>query len=105
MIFADLLQATVNAARLAAAMAIEGHIYSTPAVTAHPQDFIAPFYEIIIDELKDGKTVILQQPPVIPPSVIANPRTDDRTVYAAKKTQNTCFNCGKTGHWAKNCKA
>jgi hypothetical protein len=56
---ADLLQATVNATRLAAAMAIEGHIYSTPAVTAHLQNSIAPFYEITIGKSKDGKTAIL----------------------------------------------
>jgi hypothetical protein len=105
MISADLLQATVNAARLAAAMAIEGHIYSTPAVIAHLQGSTASFYEITIGELKDGKTAILQQPPVIPPLVIADPRTDDRTVHAAKEIQNTCFNCGKTGHWVKDCKA
>jgi hypothetical protein len=43
MISADLLQATVNTARLAAAMAIEGHIYSIPAVIAHLQGFIAFF--------------------------------------------------------------
>jgi hypothetical protein len=42
MISADLLQATVNAARLVAAMAIEGHIYSIPAVIAHLQDSTAP---------------------------------------------------------------
>jgi hypothetical protein len=95
---ADLLQATVNAARLAAAMAIEGHIYSTPAVTAHLQGSTASFYEIIIGKSKDGKTAILQQPPAIPPLVIADPRTDDRIVHAARKTQNTCFDCGKTGH-------
>jgi hypothetical protein len=102
---ADLLQAAVNAFRLAAAMAIEGHIYSTPAVIAHLQGFIASFYEVTIDKSKNGKTAILQQPPAIPPSIIADPRIDDRIVYAAKETQNTCFNCGKTGHWAKNCKA
>jgi hypothetical protein len=50
MISAGLLQATVNADRLAAAMAIEGHIYSTPAVTAHLQGSIASFYEITIGE-------------------------------------------------------
>jgi hypothetical protein len=83
---ADLLQAIVNAARLAAAMAIEGHIYSIPAVTAHLQDSIAPFYEITIGKSKNGKTATLQQPPTIPPSVIADPRTDDRTVHAAKET-------------------
>jgi hypothetical protein len=102
---ADLLQANVNAARLAAAMAIEGHIYSIPAVIAHLQNSTASFYEIIIGESKDGKTATLQQPPAIPPSIIADPRTNDRTVHAAKEIQNTCFNCGKTGHWAKNCKA
>jgi hypothetical protein len=64
-----------------------------------------PFYEITIGKSKDGKTAILQQPPAISPSVIADSRTDDRTVHAAKKTQNTCFNCGKTGYWVKNCKA
>jgi hypothetical protein len=85
MISADLLQATVNAARLAAAMAIEGHIYSTPAVTAHLQGSIAPFYEVTIGESKDGKTATLQQPPAIPPSVIADPRTDDRTIHAARE--------------------
>jgi hypothetical protein len=95
---ADLLQATVNAARLAAAMAIGGHIYSTPAVTIHLQGSTASFYEITIGKSKNGKTAILQQPPAIPPSIIANPRTDDRTIYAARKIQNTCFNCGKTGH-------
>jgi hypothetical protein len=83
---ADLLQAVINASKLVAAMAIERHIYSIPAVTAHLQGFIAFFYEIIIGELKDGKTAILQQPPAIPPLVIADPRTDDRTVYAAKET-------------------
>jgi hypothetical protein len=56
---ADLLQAAVNASRLAAAMAIEGHIYSTPAVTTHFQGSIASFYEITISELKDGKTATL----------------------------------------------
>jgi hypothetical protein len=86
MISADLLQATVNATRLAAAMAIERHIYSIFAVIAHLQDSIASFYEITIGKLKNGKTAILQQPPAIPPSVIADPRTDDRTVHAAKKT-------------------
>jgi hypothetical protein len=105
MISANLLQAIVNAARLAAAIAIEGHIYSTPTLIAHLQGFIAPFYEVTIDESKDGKTAILQQPPAIPPSVIADPRTDDRIVHAAKETQNICFNCGKTGHWAKDYKA
>jgi hypothetical protein len=59
MTFADLLQATVNAARLAAAMAIEGHIYSTPAVTAHLQGSTASFYEITIGKSKNGKTTIL----------------------------------------------
>jgi hypothetical protein len=82
---ANLLQVIVNAARLAAAMAIEGHIYSTPAVTAYLQGFTASFYEITIGKLKDGKTAILQQPPAIPPLVIADPRTDDRIVHAAKE--------------------
>jgi hypothetical protein len=85
MISADLLQAIVNAIRLAAAMVIEGHIYSIPAVIVHLQNSIAFFYEIIIGESKNGKTVILQQPPAIPPLIIADPRTDDRIIHAAKE--------------------
>jgi hypothetical protein len=103
--FANLLQAAMNASRLIAAMAIEGHIYNTPAVTAHLQGSTASFYEVTIGESKDGKTATLQQPPAIPPSVIADPRTDDRIIHAARETQNTCFNCGKIGYWAKDCKA
>jgi hypothetical protein len=34
---------------------------------------------------------------------ISDPRTDDRNVHAARET-NKCHNCGKTGHWARDCR-
>jgi hypothetical protein len=36
--------------------------------------------------------------------MIADPKTDDRIIYPANERNNKCYNYGRQGHWAKDCK-
>jgi hypothetical protein len=100
---AQLFDTAVAAAKQDAARTVQSAIFRPPSTTINLQGPTAPFYELTIRESTDGKPAEAQitQPPVMK---ISNPVTDDRAAHAARETDK-CHNCGKTGHWARDCRS
>jgi hypothetical protein len=99
---AELLAAAAQSARMEANIRIQNEVFIPPTATIHLQGPLAPFYELTVGDLQDGKPAEaqLKQPPTM---AISDPRTNNRNIHAARET-NKCHNCGKTGHWAKDCR-
>jgi hypothetical protein len=99
---AELLAAAAQSARMEANIRIQNEVFTPPTATVHLQGPLAPFYELTVGDSQDGKPAEaqLKQPPTM---AISDPRTDDRNVHAARETDK-CHNCGKTGHWARDCR-
>ncbi|KAI0995284.1 hypothetical protein K3495_g12898 [Podosphaera aphanis] len=131
----EIIEETVLRAKLHDKKAVEAHIYSNPSASVQLHGTTAPFYDLKISAATAEKPGQAQITPrnASDTSVIADPRTEERTVHpahedeihvncghcgaqytgdshcgvlfvgAARETDNKCFNCGKMGHWAKNC--
>jgi hypothetical protein len=99
---AELLAAAAQSARMEANIRIQNEVFTPSTATVHLQEPLAPFYKLTVGNSQNGKPAEaqLKQPPTM---AISDPRTDDRNVHAARET-NKCHNCGKTGHWARNCR-
>jgi hypothetical protein len=120
----DLMEEIVWRARVHNTKAIEKSIYGNPQTTVQLQGTSAPFYDLQIGPATADKPGVAQiKPPnaQVTQTVISDPPLDDRTVHpteeltpfppsktdfagAAQERDNKCFNCGKQGHWAQNCR-
>ncbi|KAI1003038.1 hypothetical protein K3495_g5162 [Podosphaera aphanis] len=116
----ELIELAVQRAQLVTRVAVESKIYSTPEAVVNLEGNSAPHYELKISESTPSRPSVAQivQPNAISTrTIISDPRSDDRMVfatneplppdnnYAAHEKDNKCFNCGKSGHWAMNCQS
>ncbi|RKF53442.1 hypothetical protein GcM3_218021 [Golovinomyces cichoracearum] len=116
----ELIELVVQRAQLVTRVAVESRICSTPEVIVNFEGHSAPHHELKVSESTPSKPGVA---PIVQPNVastrtqILDLRNDNRMVfptnepritqenYAAQEKDNTCFNCGKTGHWAMNCRS
>lgn len=115
----QMVEEAVRRTSVVAHREIENKIYSTPEATVQLHGTSAPFYNLKISEATPDRPGVthLEQPDAtmtVPAasrlSQISDPRHDDQKVnsteehgYAITANDNTCFNCGMKGHWAKDC--
>ncbi|KAI2471850.1 hypothetical protein F4781DRAFT_385262 [Annulohypoxylon bovei var. microspora] len=117
---AQAVEEAVRRAALITQTSVESKIYSTPATTIALHGTTAPFYNLRISEATTTQPGVAQLEPqdstkTVPmaaqQATISDPRQDDRQVsstreesgFAARASDNECFNCNKKGHWAKDC--
>jgi hypothetical protein len=91
------MDAAVQNAAIKAGVHAQRTIFTNPNVTVNLQGALAPFTKLVLGEPN------AENPTLSASMVISDLRNDDRTVHAARETDK-CHNCGKTGHWAKNCR-
>jgi hypothetical protein len=92
------MNAAIKNATIEAGIYVQRTIFTNPNVTVNLQDASAPFMKLVLGEPNAENSTL-------PASmVISDPWNNDRTVHAARETDK-CHNCGKTGHWVKNCRA
>ncbi|RKF82038.1 hypothetical protein GcC1_018023, partial [Golovinomyces cichoracearum] len=108
----ELIELVVQRAQLVTRVAVEIRIYSTPEVIVNLEGHSAPHYELKVSEStpsKPGAAQIVQPNVASTRTKIPDRRNDDRMVFPANEPciiqDNTCFNCGKSGHWAMNCRS
>jgi hypothetical protein len=102
LIIAELLAAAAQSARMEANIRIQNEVFTPFIATVHLQEPLASFYEFTVGDSQDGKPAEAQLKQLFT-MAISDPRTDNRNVHAAREI-NKCHNCGKTGHWAKDCR-
>ncbi|CAJ2502418.1 Uu.00g098120.m01.CDS01 [Anthostomella pinea] len=112
----EMIEQAVTRSQIMARSAIEDHIYMKPFVTVQLQGQSSPFYNMNISQATPTKPGMLKIEPAdaritdIPKQIIADPRLKDNQMNSTREDSgypasehDKCNNCGKLGHWARDC--